>query len=119
MTAQPAFVGPDRAAEKIARARAIPGIAEESAAIQARMAEEDTRYAQGLAEIRRAASLTQTDLAAQMGVPQTAVSRIERRSDMLLSTLTSYLQAAGEHPRIIVTIDGRDIALDLAALAKQ
>lgn len=116
MTDTTAFVGPDKAAEKIARARAIPGVAEASATIQAEMAAEDARYAAGLAEIRKAADLTQTALADAMGVPQTAVSRIERRHDMLLSTLNSYLQAAGEHPRLVVTIGGQDIELDLGAL---
>ncbi|WP_375503659.1 hypothetical protein [uncultured Jatrophihabitans sp.] len=42
--------------------------------------------------------------------------RLERQHDMLLSTLTGYLQAAGDRPRVVVTIDGRDVELDLAIL---
>jgi hypothetical protein len=42
-----------------------------------------------------------------MGVPQTVVSRLERQHDMLLSTLTEYLKAAGDHPRVVVTINGQ------------
>jgi hypothetical protein len=53
-----------------------------------------------------------------MGVAQTVVSRLERQHDMLLSTLSSYLRAAGEHPRVVVTINGQDVELDLEALAK-
>jgi hypothetical protein len=34
---------------------------------------------------------------------------------MLLSTLTGYLQAAGDRPRIVVTVNGHDGELDLAA----
>ena len=51
-----------------------------------------------------------------MGVAQTVISRLERQHDMLLSTLTQYLTAAGDHPRIVVTVDGQDIELDLANL---
>ena len=38
---------------------------------------------------------TQDDLAARLGVGQDTVSRIERRSDMLLSTLRRYVEATG------------------------
>jgi predicted transcriptional regulator len=69
-----------------------------------------------LAAIRRAADLTQVALAEQMGVPQTVVSRLERQHDMLLSTLSDYLKAAGEHPRVVVTIHGRDVELDLESV---
>jgi predicted transcriptional regulator len=49
-----------------------------------------------LVAIHKAADLTQVELATQMGVAQSEISRIEGRHDMLLSTLTSYLHAAGE-----------------------
>lgn len=67
--------------------------------------------------IRKAADLTQVELATQMGIAQSEISRIEKRHDMLLSTLTSYLSATGEHPRVVVTIDGQDVELDLTTLA--
>src|SRR5665647_654832 len=54
---------------------------------------------------------------AQMGVAQSEISRIEKRHDMLLSTLTSYLSAAGENPRVVVTVNGKDVELDLTTLA--
>ena len=118
MSEQTTFVGPKRAAEKMARARAIPGVAERSAQVRAEMAEADRVHAESLAEIRKAADLTQVALAAHMGVPQTVVSRLERQHDMLLSTLTGYLKAAGEHPRMVVTVNGHDVELDLAALVR-
>ncbi len=65
----------------------------------------------------RGADLTQVELATQMGVAQSEISRIEKRHDMLLSTLTSYLSAAGEHPRVVVTVNGKDVELDLTTLA--
>jgi DNA-binding transcriptional regulator YiaG len=71
-------------------------------------------YAQGLADIRRAGNLTQQQLAAALSTDQGTVSRIERRHDLLLSTLRDYLVAAGaEHSRIVVERDGVEISLDL------
>jgi DNA-binding transcriptional regulator YiaG len=118
MSEQTTFVGPKRAAEKIARARAIPGVAERSAQVRAKMAEARRVHAESLAALRKAADLTQVALATQMGVPQTVVSRLERQHDMLLSTLTGYLKAAGDHPRVVVTINGQDIELDLTTLVE-
>jgi transcriptional regulator with XRE-family HTH domain len=60
-----------------------------------------------LAAIRRAAGLTQTELAANLGVGQAAVSKIERQSDMLLSTLSAYLTALSADARLIVTVGGQ------------
>lgn len=111
------FVGPKAAAAKIAKIREIPGVAEAAEQVRADMAEADHRYAENLAAIRKAAELTQVALAEQMGVPQSVVSRIERQNDMLLSTLTGYLIAAGEHPRVVITVNGQDVELDLTALA--
>jgi DNA-binding transcriptional regulator YiaG len=117
MTAEAtAFVGPEAAAAKISKLRAIPGVAVAADRVHAEMGEADRAYAGSLAAIRRAAELTQVDLAGQMGVAQSVVSRIERQHDMLLSTLTGYLAAAGEHPRVVVTVNGRDVELDLTAL---
>jgi transcriptional regulator with XRE-family HTH domain len=48
-----------------------------------------------LKQLRRAAERTQEDLAASLGVGQDTVSRIERRNDMLLSTLRRYVNAMG------------------------
>ncbi len=49
-----------------------------------------------------------------LGVEQAAVSKIERRDDLLLSTLRQYLAATGaEHPRIVVEKNGIEVSLDL------
>jgi predicted transcriptional regulator len=50
------------------------------------------------------AALTQVELAQAMGVAQSEISRIEARPDMLLSTLAGHLAAAGNRPRVVVTI---------------
>ena len=45
---------------------------------------------------------------------QAAVSKIERRHDLLLSTLREYLTATGaQRPRIVVEKDGVEVSLDL------
>jgi transcriptional regulator with XRE-family HTH domain len=48
-----------------------------------------------LEELRSARQLTQTDLAEMLDVPQSSISRIERRADMYLSTLRNYIHAMG------------------------
>jgi DNA-binding XRE family transcriptional regulator len=48
-----------------------------------------------LEQLRSARSLTQTNMAQALGVNQSAVSKIEKRTDMYLSTLRSYVEAMG------------------------
>jgi transcriptional regulator with XRE-family HTH domain len=52
---------------------------------------------QGMAldELRSAKQLTQADMAEMLDVPQSSISRIERRADMYLSTLRNYIHAMG------------------------
>jgi transcriptional regulator with XRE-family HTH domain len=80
------------------------------------MVDDDRLYVESLAAIRKAASLTQVQMGEQMGVPQSVISRLEKQDDMLLSTLADYLAAAGEHPRVVVTVNGRDVEYDLTTL---
>jgi len=53
-----------------------------------------------LEHLRAARQLTQTNLAHVLGVNQSAVSKLEKRTDMYLSTLRSYIQAMGGHLEI-------------------
>lgn len=48
-----------------------------------------------LEQLRAARQLTQENLAEILGVNQSAVSKLEKRSDMYLSTLRSYVEAMG------------------------
>jgi DNA-binding XRE family transcriptional regulator len=54
------------------------------------IAEEMTRH-----ELRRARKLTQVRMAKALGITQDGVSRLEKRSDLLLSTLRQYIEAMG------------------------
>jgi DNA-binding transcriptional regulator YiaG len=77
----------------------------------------DRTYALNLAMIRKAAELTQDELAEKLGIGQGDVSKLEHRGDVLLSSLLNYLSAAGaEDARIVVTVHGQEIDLDLANL---
>lgn len=77
----------------------------------------DRVYAMNLAMIRKDALLTQIEVARRLGVGQAAVSRMESRGDMLLSTLYDYLTATGaDTVSIVVTVHGRRIELDLGSL---
>jgi transcriptional regulator with XRE-family HTH domain len=48
-----------------------------------------------LDELREALKLTQESLAQSLHVNQAAISKVERRSDMLISTLRKIIQAMG------------------------
>ena len=48
-----------------------------------------------LKNLRLAVERTQEDMAESLGVGQDTISRIERRSDLLLSTLRRYIEAMG------------------------
>ena len=54
------------------------------------MAEEMTRQ-----QLRRARKLTQVRMAKKLGMSQDGVSRLEKRTDVLLSTLRGYVEALG------------------------
>ena len=103
-----------RGNEKIARALNDPARAMRVKAIREEMAHTDEIHGATLAAVRKAGSLTQAQIAERLGVTQGAVSQLENKPDMLLSTLRNYLIAVGaEHPRLLVNVDGADIAVAL------
>lgn len=93
---------------------AEPGMRKAVDLIHEGTAHMDRVHAEGLAEIRKLAAQTQAGLAERMGVKQAAVSRIEGRDDLLLSTLAEYAAAAGAtNGRIVFHINGVDVELPL------
>src|SRR5438552_10555243 len=55
-----------------------------------------------LQHLRRARHLTQERMAELLGIGQDSVSRLERRSDLLISTLQSYVEAMGGSLKLVV-----------------
>ena len=55
-----------------------------------------------LAELRKARKLTQKELARKLNINQENVSRLEKRSDMMLSTLQNHVRAMGGELSITV-----------------
>ena len=64
-----------------------------------------------LHELRRALELTQRDLAELLNVNQPAVSKIEQRSDVFISSLRSYIEAAGGKLKIIAEFPEGEVAI--------
>jgi len=107
-----------RGNERLRKSLEQPGMAEAVAEIEAEAAELDRTQAMSLSMIREAGRLTQTDIARALNVTQGAVSQVEKRGDLLLSTLRNYLLAAGaSDPRIVVSVNGHDVVVDLGAVA--
>lgn len=65
-----------------------PGVIERSSGRQ-------KKRAALLGELRRARQLTQETLAETLGMSQSEVSKVERRTDIYVSTLRRYIEAMG------------------------
>ena len=66
-----------------------------------------------LKDLRKRAGLTQEELATALGVGQDTISRLEKRSDMLLSTLRHYIECIGGRLELIVTLpDQSSVVID-------
>lgn len=60
-----------------------------------------------LKELRQAAQQTQEQVAAALGVRQDTVSRMEQRSDMLLSTMRHYVESMGGQLELVARFPNR------------
>lgn len=93
----------------------IKSLPEEAQTAVAKRAQE-LLVAHNLRELRALAGKTQEQVSARTGVKQTNISRLERRSDMKLSTLNEYVESLGGSLRIVADIAGRKV--DLSSIAK-
>jgi DNA-binding XRE family transcriptional regulator len=60
-----------------------------------------------LRDLRKARKLTQARIAKKLGITQDSVSRLEKRSDLLLSTLRKTVKAMGGDVRIVAEFPDR------------
>jgi len=60
-----------------------------------------------LRELRHARKLTQVKMAKKLGVTQDSVSRLEKRSDLLLSTLRKTVEAMGGNLSLVAEFPDR------------
>ncbi len=60
-----------------------------------------------LQDLRKARKQTQARIAQQLGINQENVSRIEKRSDLMLSTLSGYVEAMGGKLSLVVEFPDR------------
>lgn len=61
-----------------------------------------------LQELRRARKLTQVSVAKELGITQDSVSRLEQRSDLLLSTLRKTVEAMGGNLSLVAEFPDRE-----------
>src|SRR4051812_48406950 len=70
-----------------------------------------------LAEIRKAKKMSQTQLAKAMGIKQPTLSKLEKQSDMQVSTLTRLVDRLGGQLQITAKFDNRVVnILNFASL---
>jgi transcriptional regulator with XRE-family HTH domain len=78
-------------------------------------AKEKTRLmleAMPLQELRKARALSQDEMAKTLGVKQAAVSKLERRTDMYLSTLRKFIEAMGGNLEIVAHFPEGDVSVE-------
>jgi len=71
-----------------------------------------------LNELREALDLTQVHLARLLRVNQAAVSKLERRTDMYVSTLQDFIRAMGGELKITATFPDGSVEIDQFRNAK-
>jgi transcriptional regulator with XRE-family HTH domain len=75
----------------------------------------DARYrelkdeVESLRELRKAAGKAQAEIAATLKIKQPSISKIEKQTDMYLSTLRSYVEAIGGELDLVVRLPPRRV----------
>jgi len=84
--------------------------------IRQRLAERRRRElppARPLAEFRRSCAVSQEILAGRLGIDQTRISKLERRSDLRLSALRAYVASLGGTLVLLARMPDRDVQLNV------
>ncbi len=64
-----------------------------------------------LHELRRARALTQQELAQMLEVNQPAISKLEQRADVYISSLRSYIEAVGGKLKIVADFPEGEVTI--------
>lgn len=62
--------------------------------------------ARTIADARKALALTQIQVADALNITQGALSQMERRDDLMVSTLQSYIEAMGGELKLVASFPG-------------
>ena len=84
--------------------------AEREARVRRHVQEELLRLS--LRQLRAARNLTQENLARTLNIKQSAVSRLEQRTDMYVSTLRSYLKAMGAELQVKAVFPDGEVEIE-------
>ena len=84
--------------------------AEREARVRRHVQEELLRLS--LRQLRAARNLTQENLARTLNIKQSAVSRMEQRTDMYVSTLRSYLKAMGAELQVKAVFPDGEVEIE-------
>jgi len=71
--------------------------------------EELKQEVESLRELRKLAGKAQADVASAIKIKQPSVSKIEKQTDMYLSTLRSYVEAVGGELELVVKLPQRPV----------
>ena len=63
---------------------------------------------ESLQALRKAAGKAQTDIASTLRISQPSVSKIEKQTDMYLSTLRNYVEAVGGNLELVVRFPNQE-----------
>ncbi len=90
--------------------------------LRSRMTKEQRRRSKALAdamvaqmplhELRRARKLSQEALAQELGQRQSGISKIEKRTNMYVSTLRRYIEAMGGHLEIVARFPEGEVLIN-------
>ena len=71
----------------------------------------ELRAAMALHELRKARAMTQKAIGEALNVNQPAVAKLERRTDMYVSSLRAYIEAMGGRLSIVAQFPQGDVAI--------